>query len=72
MNNSQKLLSLVALYLMAEGAHMTADRDVYTGQTNPTPKCPDSHLADEMLKEEWQPDGCITEYSANIYQIKAS
>lgn len=52
MNNSQKLLSLVALYLMAEGAHMTADRDVYTGQTNPTPECPDSRLADEMLKEE--------------------
>lgn len=51
MNNSQKLLSLVVLYLMTEGAHMT-DRDVYTGQMNPTPECPDSCFADEMLKEE--------------------
>lgn len=57
---------------MAEGAHVIADRDVYSGQVNPTPECPDSCLADEMLKEEQQPDGCIREHSANICQIKAS
>lgn len=57
---------------MAEGAHMTASRDIYTGQMNLTPECPDSCLADEMLKEERQPDGCIREHSANMYQIKAS